>query len=81
MADHAGAHDVTRLALEYAVRARREAPDQLGDEPHDRPAFAETLAAFRDQGSFMVPELDDILGLSRSRTYALLLDANRRRGR
>lgn len=67
---------VTLLALRLAVQARENLAAALAEAPRDRD-FPALLAEIRASGLFSVPELAELAGLSRSRTYELLAEAER----
>lgn len=63
------------MALRLAVQARDNLAAALRDAPRDPVLLAEV----RDSGLFTMRELAEVTGLSRSRLYALLDEADERR--
>lgn len=69
-----------RLALRLALQARENLAAEIRSAPHDRD-LPELLAEMRDTGLFTIPQLATLVGLSRSRTYGLLSEADAERDR
>jgi hypothetical protein len=76
-----GVQPVVRLALNMAVSARRALAEELAALSHSDRDFAATLLEVKESGIFTVPELARLVGLSRSKTYELIADAERERDR
>lgn len=64
-----------RLTLRLALQARDNLAAEIREAPRDRnlPAL---LAEMRDTRLFSVNDLAELTGLSRSRVYALLVEAD-----
>ena len=67
------------LELRRATQARANLAEVLRETPHADPDFSALLAAVRDSRLFSVPEIAELVGLGKSRTYELLAQADRGR--
>lgn len=69
---------LVRMSLRLAVAARENLADALRETDTRDPDFAVTLAEVRASRLFTVDELAKLTGLSRSRVYELLAEAEQR---